>query len=115
MNKHHTLAPPFYFLANNLVQLGLFRAFHSLAYAAFFPAATALVLGSSTQKRWGEALGWLTTAIQSALVLSPALGDLLLNHYGFKAVFYSSGVIPSSYRVGIGHGHGYAGGLRLSC
>ena len=90
----YTLVPLFYPLANNLAQLGLVRAFHGLACAAFFPAATALVLGSSTQKRWGEALGWLTTATQSALVLGPALGGLLLNHYGFKAVFYSCGVIP---------------------
>lgn len=91
-----TLAPFLYPLASNLTQLGLVRAFHGLASAMFLPAATALVVETSTQDRWGETLGWFTTATQSALVAGPMLGGLVLNHYGFTITFYTCGIIPLS-------------------
>jgi MFS family permease len=90
----YTLAPLLYPLASNLPQLGFIRAFHGLACAVFSPAAIALALDTSTPDRWGEALGWFTTATQSALVAGPVVGGLLLNYYGFKAAFYSCSIIP---------------------
>ena len=90
----YTLVPLLYPLANNLPQLGLIRAFHGFACAVFSPAAIALTLDTSTQDHWGEALGWFTTATQSALVVGPALGGLLLSYYGVKAVFYTCSIIP---------------------
>lgn len=90
----YTSIPLLYHLAGNLTQLGLVRAFHGLACAVFFPAASTLAIESAPSERWGEALGWLTMATQSALVIGPALGGLLLNHYGFEAAFYGCSVIP---------------------
>jgi len=90
----YTLVPLLYPLASDLTQLGLVRAFHGFACAVFSPAAITLTLDTSTQDRWGEALGWFTTATQLALVVGPALGGLLLNYYGFATVFYSCSVIP---------------------
>jgi len=90
----YTLIPLLYNPVSNLTQLGLVRACHGLACAVFFPATTALAIASAPSERWGEALGWLTMATQLALVVGPALGGLLLNHYGFKAAFYSCSVIP---------------------
>ncbi len=91
-----SLAPLLYPLAGNLGQLNLVRAFHGLASAMLLPAAVALVLNSASPDRSGEALGWFGTATQSALVVGPALGGLLLSHYGFKVAFYSCSVIPLS-------------------
>jgi len=90
----YTLAPLFYPLASNLTQLGLVRAFHGLACAIFFPATVALLLKAASPERWGEAVGWLTTATQSALVVGPLIGGLLLSYFGFNIVFYSCSVIP---------------------
>jgi MFS family permease len=89
-----SLAPLLYPLAGNLAQLNFVRAFHGLASAMLLPPAVALVLNSASPDRSGEALGWFGTATQSALVLGPALGGLLLGHYGFKAAFWSCGVVP---------------------
>jgi MFS family permease len=89
-----TLAPFLYPLASNLNQLGLIRAFHGFASAMFLPAANALVVDSASSERWGEALGWFTTSTQLALVIGLVLGGLLLNHYGFKAAFYSCSIAP---------------------
>ncbi len=90
----YTMVPLLYPLASNLAQLGFICAFHGLACAVFSPAAIALALDTSTQDRRGEALGWFTTATQSALVVGPALGGLLLNYYGPKVAFYSCSIIP---------------------
>jgi len=89
-----TLSPFLYPLATNLSQLGLVRAFHGLASAMFLPAATSLVVETSTQDRWGETLGWFTTATQLALVVGPMLGGLVLNRYGFIITFYACGITP---------------------
>jgi DHA1 family multidrug resistance protein-like MFS transporter len=88
------LAPFLYPLASNLSQLGLVRAFHGLASAIFLPAATALVIETSTQDRWGETLGWFTTATQAALIVGPMLGGLVLNRFGFTIAFGTSGIVP---------------------
>jgi predicted MFS family arabinose efflux permease len=53
-----------------------------------------LVVSSASSERWGEALGWFTTSTQLALVIGLVLGGLLLNHYGFKAAFYSCSIAP---------------------
>lgn len=90
------LTPFLYPLASSLVQLGLIRAFHGLASAMFLPATVALVVETSTQDRWGETLGWFTTATQSAFVVGPVLGGLILSHYGFTIAFYTCGIIPLS-------------------
>lgn len=89
-----SLAPLLYPLAANLTQLGLIRAFHGLASAMFFPAASALAVDTTPPEHWGEALGYFTTSTQLALVVGPMLGGLLLNHYGFKLAFYSCSAIP---------------------
>jgi len=89
-----SLAPLLYPLAGNLAQLNLVRAFHGLSSAMLFPAAVALVLNSASPDRCGEALGWFGMSTQSALVVGPALGGLLLSHYGFKVAFYSCSVVP---------------------
>jgi len=88
-----SLAPLLYPLADNLTQLNLVRAFHGLASAMLLPAAVALVLNSVSPERCGEALGWFGMSTQSALVVGPALGGLLLSHYGFTASFYSCTVL----------------------
>jgi len=90
----YTLVPLLYPLASDLTQLGLVRALHGFSCAVFFPAAITLALDTSTQDRWGESLGWFTTATQLALVVGPALGGFLLNYYGFAIVFYSCSAIP---------------------
>lgn len=90
----YTLTPLLYHPANNLTQLGFVRAAHGLACAVFLPAASALTIQSVPSERWGEALGWLTMATQSSLVVGPVLGGLLLNHWGFQAAFYSCSIIP---------------------
>ena len=47
----YTLVPLLYPLASDLTQLGLVRAFHGFACAAFSPAAITLTLDTSTQDR----------------------------------------------------------------
>jgi DHA1 family multidrug resistance protein-like MFS transporter len=89
-----SLAPLLYPLAGNLTQLNLVRAFHGLASAMLFPAAVALVLNSASPDRCGEALGWFGMSTQLALVAGPAVGGLLISHYGFDASFYSCSVVP---------------------
>lgn len=90
----YALTPLLYHPTNNLVQLGFVRAVHGLASAVFLPAASALTIQSVPSERRGEALGWLTMAMQSSLVIGPVLGGLLLNHGGFHAAFYSCSIIP---------------------
>ena len=90
----YTLTPLLYHPTSNLVQLGFVRAVHGLASAVFLPAASALTIKSVPSERRGEALGWLTMAMQSSLVIGPVLGGLLLNHGGFHAAFYSCSIIP---------------------
>jgi MFS family permease len=72
----------------------LIRAFHGLACASFFPAASALAVNTAAPERWGEALGWFTTSTQSAMVAGPLIGGLLLSHYGFGVAFYSCSAMP---------------------
>jgi MFS family permease len=91
-----SLAPLLYPLAGNLTQLNLVRAFHGLASAMLLPAAVALVLGSVPSERCGEALGWFGMSTQSALVVGPTLGGLLLSNYGFTASFYGCSVLSFS-------------------
>jgi DHA1 family multidrug resistance protein-like MFS transporter len=90
-----SLAPLLYPLADSLTQLNVVRAFHGLASAMLLPAAVALVLSSVSAERCGEALGWFGLSTQSALVVGPALGGLLLSHYGFTASFYACAVLSS--------------------
>jgi MFS family permease len=90
----YTLTPLLYHPTNNLIQLGFVRAAHGLASSVFLPAASALTIQSVPSERWGEALGWLTMAMQSSLVIGPVLGGLLLNRWGFHAAFYSCSIIP---------------------
>jgi len=85
----YTLAPLFYIMVADPLQLILVRVVHGLASAAFIPAANALVVDMSPPQRRGEALGWFTAATMMGFVFGPITGGFLLHSYGFNATFYA--------------------------
>lgn len=87
------VAPLLYPLATSPEQLILFRAIHGLASATFIPAASALIVDLAPQAQRGEALGWFTASTQLSFVVGPITGGLVLNYYGFDAVFYACSAI----------------------
>ena len=89
----YTLSYFAFFFASNLIILMIIRAVSGLANAAFYPAASALVVDTAPPEKRGEALGWFTTATQLGSMAGPALGGFLLQNYAFRATFLASAVI----------------------
>jgi len=85
----YTVAPLFYIVVSDPLQLILVRGIHGLASAAFIPAANALVVDMSSPQRKGEALGWFTAATMLGFVFGPITGGFLLHSYGYNATFYA--------------------------
>jgi DHA1 family multidrug resistance protein-like MFS transporter len=88
-----TLAPLLYPLATNPQQLILVRAIHGLAVAAFWPAATALVVDLTPESKRGEAIGWYTASPQLGLTAGPIAGGFFSDYFGSDAAFYCCSVI----------------------
>jgi MFS family permease len=59
--------------------------------AAFAPGMLSLVADVMPAQRLGQAYGWYTTAIYSAMTLGPATGGYLAKALGFRQVFAVSG------------------------
>ena len=89
----YTLSYFAYLFASNLIVLMVIRAISGLANAAFYPAASALVVDTAPPEKRGEALGLFTTATQLGSMAGPALGGFLLQNYDFQATFVASTVI----------------------
>lgn len=61
--------------------------------AAFGPTMMSMVADISPATHLGRSYGWYTTALYSSMTLGPALGGYIAQHFGFREVFLSSGVI----------------------
>jgi MFS family permease len=66
------------------------RIVNGLAAAAFYPAASAMVVDIAPKEKLGEALGLFTTGTQLGSMIGPTLGGLLLQHYNYRVTFLSS-------------------------
>ncbi|MDP2718925.1 MAG: MFS transporter [Dehalococcoidia bacterium] len=66
------------------------KAFNGLANAAFYPAASALVVDLAAKEKRGQALGLFATSTQLGNMAGPAMGGLILQHFGFQAAFLTS-------------------------
>jgi MFS transporter, DHA1 family, multidrug resistance protein len=67
--------------------------FFGLGLAAFGPTMMSLVADISPATHLGRSYGWYTTALYSSMTLGPALGGYIAQHFGFREVFLSSGVL----------------------
>jgi len=88
-----TLTPLLYPLAHSTGQLILVRAIHGLGAAAFLPAAVALVVDLTPEKKRGTAIGWYTASLQLGLMAGPITGGFLTSQFGFDAAFYGCAAI----------------------
>lgn len=82
-----------YLFTSNLAILMVVRCVNGLGNAAFYPAASALVVDIAPQEKRGEALGMFATGTQLGSMSGPALGGFLLQNYNFNAAFVASGVL----------------------
>lgn len=67
--------------------------FFGVGLAAFGPTMMSMVADISPATHLGRSYGWYTTALYSSMTLGPALGGYIAQHFGFREVFLSSGVI----------------------
>jgi MFS family permease len=79
-----------YLFTSNLGVLIAVRAVTGLAAAAFYPAASAMVVDIAPKEKLGEALGLFTTGTQLGSMVGPALGGFLLQNYDYRVTFLSS-------------------------
>lgn len=82
-----------YFFTTTVGMLIVVRVVHGLAAAAFYPAASAMVVDIAPKEKLGEALGLFTTGTQLGSLLGPSLGGFLLENYSFRAAFAGSAAI----------------------
>jgi MFS family permease len=79
-----------YLFTSNLGILIVVRAVNGLAAAAFYPAASAMVVDIAPKEKLGEALGLFTTGTQLGCMVGPALGGFLLQNTNYRVTFLSS-------------------------
>ncbi len=82
-----------YLFTSNFGELIIVRALNGLGNAAFYPAASALVVDIAPKERRGEALGIFATATQLGSMAGPALGGFLLQSFGYPVTFLTSAFI----------------------
>lgn len=82
-----------YLFTSTLGALIVVRIVNGLAMAAFYPAASAIVVDMAPKEKLGEALGLFTTGTQLGSMIGPALGGLLLQTYNYQVTFLSSAAI----------------------
>lgn len=82
-----------YFFVSSFEILMVIRAFNGLGNAAFYPAASALVVDIAPEEKRGEALGLFTTATQLGSMTGPVLGGFLLQHSTYHMTFLASVII----------------------
>ncbi len=82
-----------YLLTASFGALMVVRAINGLGNAAFYPAASALVVDIAPREKRGEALGIFATATQLGSMAGPALGGFLLQSFNFTVTFLASAVI----------------------
>ena len=82
-----------YVFTPNLKALIVVRVVTGLAAAAFYPAASAMVVDIAPKEKLGEALGLFTTGTQLGSLVGPALGGFLLQNYNYRVAFLGSAAI----------------------
>ncbi len=82
-----------YLFTYNLGSLFAVRILSGLGNAAFYPAASALVVDIAPKEKRGAALGLFATGTQLGSMAGPALGGFLLQYYNFQMAFAASAII----------------------
>lgn len=82
-----------YLFVGSLEVLIVVRAINGLGNAAFYPAASALIVDMAPLEKRGEALGLFATGTQLGSMAGPALGGFLLQSYNYQVTFLTSAVI----------------------
>ena len=82
-----------YLFTSNLGVLTAVRALNGFAAAAFYPAASAMVVDIVPREKLGEAIGLFTTCTQLGSMVGPALGGFLLQNYSYRTTFLTSAVV----------------------
>lgn len=75
-------------LAQNIVQLILFRVIQGVGAAMTVAMGTAIVTSTFSPQERGKAIGIMGTAVGLGLMSGPALGGLLLDTFGWRSIFY---------------------------
>ncbi|AGK60769.1 Arabinose efflux permease [Archaeoglobus sulfaticallidus PM70-1] len=87
------VAPLFYIVSRNYIELLLARFLHGLAMAIFVPAINALVIDLSEEGRKGEALGWIATFTMLGYAFGPSIGGYVAEVFGVREVFISCSIV----------------------
>ncbi len=74
--------------STTILQLILFRVFQGVGAALMAANSVALVTGVFPPAERGKALGINTTALYLGLTTGPILGGLLVEHLGWRSIFY---------------------------
>jgi len=79
-------------VVQNVWQLVALRALQG-AFVGTIPAATALVAGSTPQRRMAYALGLLQMGIFTSQTVGPVIGGALADQFGFRPTFAAGGLM----------------------
>ncbi|KAI9888535.1 MAG: hypothetical protein M1814_006835 [Vezdaea aestivalis] len=74
-------------LGRSLTLLILGRLFQGIAAAMVWTVGLALMVDTVGEKEIGQAMGWVSTSMSSALLLGPLLGGIVYDHAGYYAVY----------------------------
>jgi MFS family permease len=88
---HGVLTLSYAFVQNPVALIGL-RALEGVAIVGVLPPARALMNRFAPKTRQGEALGLLSSAQMTGILLGPALGTLLANQVGYVPAFLVASV-----------------------
>jgi EmrB/QacA subfamily drug resistance transporter len=75
-------------LAQNIVQLIIFRVIQAVGAAMTVAMANAIVTSTFGAQERGKALGILGTAVGIGLMSGPALGGFFIDSFGWRSIFY---------------------------
>ncbi|MBI4319394.1 MAG: MFS transporter [Chloroflexi bacterium] len=87
------LASTSYLLATSIVALLAIRLAHGLGLSGFHSPFYVLVANMAPDHRRGEALGFYGLSSNLSMAISPAIGLLVANQFGFPALFVLSAAI----------------------
>ncbi len=79
-----------YLVANSLARLMVMRLINGVGEAAFFVGAATAVSDLAPDDRRGEATSLFSLALYAGIAVGPVIGEVLLDHSGFAAVWWFS-------------------------
>ena len=75
-------------LAQNAMQLIVFRFFHGMGASMTQSQGRALALEAAPKESSGRAQGFMTTAFHSGVLIGPSLGGLIIDTIHWRAIFF---------------------------